>query len=552
MFLNSFSLVRRFWVTIWVFWCVFVLAMVAGILGLMQSKESLETVYKTRMSTMAQVDNMVRNFYNTRQSVLLAFQHDPNGPLLALHDHPTSMHLDDVRENVQRNGEIRQWLLERINDPDELQLLENATTAQAGWRKVLEQAVGQLEQGNFAPEVMQAFLKGGRTEGELAVTALQGLQYYQMAQADQEVKHAERRYYQGQLLFAAIALLGALPVTIILLLSLRRLTKGFSEVNLAAQAIAKGDLSRSVHTDGEDEITQLLQQIRTMQQNLRLLISRITRSAATISEVTNHVADSALLLSDRTDQQASSLQETSAATEELNSTVHQNAANAQEAEDVAEQASEAARRGGETVGSVISTMEKISASSQKISDIVGIIDSIAFQTNILALNAAVEAARAGEQGRGFAVVASEVRALAQRSSSAAHEVKLLIESSAQVVSHGAGLVGVAGDTMNDIVANNERMSTLIREIASASQEQSLGLSQINQAITLMDDTTHQNVMLVEQTSEAATALRTQSDELVAYVSAFKLGETVDVNVIETVAPREGDSAFLRTNRAQLA
>lgn len=552
MFLNRFSLVRRFWVTIWVFWGVFVLAMGTGIWGLIQARDSLETVHQTRMSTMAQVDSMIRNFYNTRQSVLLAFQHDPQGPLCALHDHPTSMHLNDVWVNVERNGETRKALAAQIHDPAEAALLEQATSAQAAWRGVLEQAVGHLEAENFAPEVMQAFLLGGRTQGEQAVSALQALQHYQMEQADYEVQQAEQRYNQGLLLFAAIALLGALPVTVVLVLTLRRLTKGFSEVDGAAQAIAKGDLSRSVQSDGEDEITHLLQQIRTMQQHLRLLISRITRSTSAIFDVTNHVADSALLLSDRTDQQASSLQETSAATEELNSTVHQNAANAQEAEEVAEQAATAARRGGETVGSVISTMEQITASSQKISDIVGIIDSIAFQTNILALNAAVEAARAGEQGRGFAVVASEVRALAQRSSSAAHEVKLLIESSAQVVNHGAGLVGEAGETMSEIVTNNERMSVLIREIASASQEQSLGLSQINQAITLMDDTTHQNVTLVEQTSDAASVLRTQADELVDYVSAFKLGETLDVEAVEQPERGIASQRSLATTPAQLS
>ena len=552
MFLNRFSLVRRFWVTIWVFWGVFVLAMGTGIWGLIQARDSLETVHQTRMSTMAQVDSMIRNFYNTRQSVLLAFQHDPQGPLYALHDHPTSMHLNDVWVNVERNGETRKALAAQIHDPAEAALLEQATSAQAAWRGVLEQAVGHLEAENFAPEVMQAFLLGGRTQGEQAVSALQALQHYQMERADYEVQQAEQRYNQGLLLFAAIALLGALPVTVVLVLTLRRLTKGFAEVDGAAQAIAKGDLSRSVQSDGEDEITHLLQQIRTMQQHLRLLISRITRSTSAIFDVTNHVADSALLLSDRTDQQASSLQETSAATEELNSTVHQNAANAQEAEEVAEQAATAARRGGETVGSVISTMEQITASSQKISDIVGIIDSIAFQTNILALNAAVEAARAGEQGRGFAVVASEVRALAQRSSSAAHEVKLLIESSAQVVNHGAGLVGEAGETMSEIVTNNERMSVLIREIASASQEQSLGLSQINQAITLMDDTTHQNVTLVEQTSDAASVLRTQADELVDYVSAFKLGETLDVEAVEQPERCIASQRSLATTPAQLS
>ena len=244
----------------------------------------------------------------------------------------------------------------------------------------------------------------------------------------------------------------------------------------------------------------------------------------------NGVADSSLLLSDRTDQQAASLEETSAATEELNSTVHQNAANAREAETMADQASSVANRGGEAVQSVVRTMDEIKESSHRIFDIVGIIDSIAFQTNILALNAAVEAARAGEQGRGFAVVASEVRALAQRSAAAANEVKELVNSSVEVVGSGSGQVSEAGEMMTDIVTNNQRMMILIKEIAAASQEQSVGLNQINQAINLMDDMTHQNVSLVEQTTEAASALRAQADELVSYVSAFQIGNTLEADM----------------------
>lgn len=538
MFLNRFSLVKRFWAAMLVFWGVFVLAVAAGVWGLMLSKTSLEQVYANRMTTMAQVDGMIRNFYNTRQHVLLAFQHDPNGPLYALHDHPVSSHLEVMRENMQHNGAARRVLSERITGNEELRLYEQATAAQAEWKQVLDEVIRHIEANNFAPEVMHAFLIGARTKGDGAVSALHTLQQYQMQRADNEVQLAEQRYHQGLWLFAAIAVLGALPVTIVLLLALRRLTNGLSVVDQAAQAVAQGDLTHTISADqGKDEISQLLAQTLAMQHNLRGLLTRIRQSAGTLSEVTGQVADSSWLLSERTDQQASSLQQTSAASEELNSTVQQNAANAQEAEHVADQAAQAARRGGQTVDTVIATMNEISDSSQKISDIVGIIDSIAFQTNILALNAAVEAARAGEQGRGFAVVASEVRALAQRSSSAANEIKGLIENSVHVVNEGSTQVTAAGQSMQQIVTTNERMTALIGEIANASKEQSLGLSQINQAITLMDDTTHQNVVLVEQTNQAASVLRTQAEDLMRAVAAFNLGNqsptTIDTTHTET-------------------
>lgn len=527
---SRFSLTRRFWATVFVYWVVFAFAMVAGISGIMKARDSLKTVHQTQMAAVDMLNSMVANFYDTRLNILLSFQHDPTSSLYELHGHPIEMHLDLVQENLKKNVEIRKALADRPMSAREQDLFQDVTAAQAAWEQKVRFSLDHLGREEFSPAVMQEFLVAGRTEGETALKALKAMQVYQSESANQEAQDAEQTYQRMRILFALIVLFGAVPVTWFMLITLRRMTKGFDEAKETAQAIAQGDLSRKINPDGNDEITELLLQIRAMQQNLRQLISRINGSAATIANVASRVADGSLLLSDRTDQQAASLEETSAATEELNSTVQQNAANAREAEGMADQAAVVARRGGDAVHNVVSTMDEISGASQKISDIVGIIDSIAFQTNILALNAAVEAARAGEQGRGFAVVASEVRALAQRSAAAAHEVKGLVDSSVEVVTNGSGQVSEAGDTMTDIVTNNERMMVLIREIAAASQEQSIGLNEINQAIALMDDMTQQNVDLVEQTTSAASALRTQADELVDYISAFRLGDTLDLQV----------------------
>lgn len=537
---NRFSLTHRFWATVAVYWVVFALAMIVGVLGLMQARDSLHQVHEDRMHTVDDVNEMLVNFYDSRLNILLAFQHDPDSPLSSLHDHLTQIHLDGVFANMKSNGAIREQLLARQVTPAEQQLVNQTFAAQAQWRQKLDAAVQSIQNANFSADVMQDFLLAGRNQGAEVIASLRALSNYQSDQADLEATLAEKRYQLALVFFTIIVLFGAVPVTWFMLVTLRRMSRGFQAANNTALAIAQGDLTCQVNTDGNDEITHLLTQIRAMQHNLRQLIARINRSAGTIASVSNRVADGSLLLSDRTDQQAASLEETSAATEELNSTVQQNAANAREAEGMADEASLVAGRGGIAVQNVVSTMDNISAASQKISDIVGIIDSIAFQTNILALNAAVEAARAGEQGRGFAVVASEVRALAQRSAAAAHEVKELVDNSVEVVENASGQVTEAGVTMKDIVENNERMMVLIREIAAASQEQSIGLNQINQAIALMDDMTHQNVTLVEQTTAASSTLRTQADELVNYVAAFQLGDTLDIQAQEPIA--ESDQA----------
>jgi methyl-accepting chemotaxis protein len=293
----------------------------------------------------------------------------------------------------------------------------------------------------------------------------------------------------------------------------------------AADQIARGDLSADIAAGGTDETGQLLKSLAEMTQNLRTLVGEVASGAHTVSDTSAQIAQGNLDLSQRTEEQASTLEETASSMEELTSTVTQNAHSAKQASQLAVGASEFARKGGEVVGRVVSTMTGISDSSRKIADIIGVIDGIAFQTNILALNAAVEAARAGEQGRGFAVVAAEVRNLAQRSAAAAKEIKTLIGDSVDKVDAGTRLVDAAGKTMEEIVTSVTKVSELIAEIAAASQEQSSGIEQVHTAITQMDQVVQQNASLVEEATAATESMKEQAGSLLQMVSRFKLGDT---------------------------
>ncbi|WP_338500714.1 methyl-accepting chemotaxis protein [Delftia tsuruhatensis] len=302
----------------------------------------------------------------------------------------------------------------------------------------------------------------------------------------------------------------------------RGITRPLAEALRVARTVANNDLTSRITVDSRDETGQLLQALRQMNDNLAQVVGQVRSGADSIATASGEIDAGNQDLSSRTEQQASSLEQTAAAMEELTSTVKQNAENARQANQLAASASQTAVQGGKVVAGVVDTMGGISESSRKIADIIGVIDSIAFQTNILALNAAVEAARAGEQGRGFAVVAGEVRALAQRSASAAKDIKDLIADSVSKVEAGTRQVAEAGRTMDGIVQSVQQVSDLVAEITAASQEQSSGINQVHQAISQMDTVTQQNAALVEEAAAATGSLKSQVHQLAAAVSVFRI------------------------------
>ncbi|WP_292932229.1 methyl-accepting chemotaxis protein [Noviherbaspirillum sp.] len=350
------------------------------------------------------------------------------------------------------------------------------------------------------------------------------VQFYDVAIAalDDILHHRASR-----LTFTTYALIGtilaiALLAGVVGYLIIRSISLPIREAVAVAKRVASGDLSTRIEVKSKNETGQLLQALKEMNVGLTNIVTQVRSGTDTIATASSQIAAGNLDLSSRTEQQASSLEETASSMEELTSTVKQNADNARQANQLAQSASDIAGKGGVMVADVVATMGSINASSKKIVDIIGVIDSIAFQTNILALNAAVEAARAGEQGRGFAVVATEVRNLAQRSASAAKEIKVLINDSVDQVGIGTRLVNQAGDTMNDIVTSIKHVSDIIAEITAASNEQSTGIEHVNEAIVQMDQTTQQNAALVEEAAAAADALRDQAHSLAQVVGMFRL------------------------------
>ena len=397
------------------------------------------------------------------------------------------------------------------------QIAEARKTMAAARAKARQlKAAGQLDEA-------VAFINGTYNPASDAYlqTLRDFVQMQQQAASQQESVTANARMATVQMVAAALgAVLLALVVGAAALI--RSIQQPLAQANALAAQIASGDLSAHAQVSRGDEFGELLRALYAMSHSLGRMVQQVRQSTDSIATASSQIASGNHDLSARTEQTASNLQQTAAAMEEFSSTISQSAHSAQQASTLAAGASGVARRGGEVVGQVVSTMEEINHSSQKIADIIGVIDSIAFQTNILALNAAVEAARAGEQGRGFAVVASEVRSLAGRSAQAAKEIKDLITASVERVGAGQRLVQDAGTTMHDIVQSVQCVTDMIGAITSASAEQSTGIAQVAQAVGNLDQMTQQNAALVEESAAAAQSLHEQADQLAQVVAAFKV------------------------------
>ena len=322
--------------------------------------------------------------------------------------------------------------------------------------------------------------------------------------------------------FGVAVLLACLVVVPTTLANMQSICRPLEQAESLARSIAGGDLTWRIRTEGRDELTRLTEALAGMQSALARVVGEVRVSTEHINTASAEIASGNQDLSERTEQAAGSLQQTASSVEQINGTVRQSADAARQASEMAAVNARVAARGGEVVGQVVATMEEINRSSQRIADIIGVIDGIAFQTNILALNAAVEAARAGEAGRGFAVVASEVRGLAQRSAQAAREIKGLIDSSVQSVGAGTRLVGEAGSTIGEIVTNADKMASFIQDITTAAGEQAQGMEQVHRAVGDLDRMTQQNAALVEESAAAAASLQEQAQKLAGVVATFKL------------------------------
>jgi len=417
-------------------------------------------------------------------------------------------------------------LLESASDADKPRV-QKAMEHMKAYRTMFGQVAGQLEASAYETATIANRMSARAVaEFEEADKLLQQIDTSLRENARLAVEGQSAALDQTLFLFAALVAFALIVVVPLTLLNMQAICQPLEQARGLAQAIASGDLSQQMRVDGKDEVADLQRALEAMRSGLGHMVSQVRDSSESIATASREIATGNQDLSSRTEQTASNVQQTVSSISNLSGNVQHTAASAQTANQLAATASQAAQRGGSVVGQAVQSMQSISQASKKIGDIIGLIDSIAFQTNILALNAAVEAARAGEQGRGFAVVASEVRSLAQRSAAAASEIKGLIDNSVTAVDGGVRLVEEAGRAMEEIVGGVKRVSDTIGEITIASTSQSEGIGNVSQAVNEIDRMTQQNAALVEESAAAAESMREQADRLAHVVRQFRVSNEV--------------------------
>jgi len=495
-----------------------------GLWSIGQSNTAYKSLYEERMVPLAQLSEINESLLDSRLAIANSL----------IYSDEIAKHATQVEANITAASKTWTAYMASFLTPEEAVLAKKF--AQDRERLVNEgfkPAVAALRANDMA-SVNSLVLQKIRPLYAAADDGLEAMKKLQLDVGKADFDATVARYETTRMVSFAIIFLGVLFAVLFGAALIRGMSRALQLAAAAADAAAEGDLSHVVTVEGQDEISHVLSSFATMQTNLIGVVSKVRQGADGVATASAQIAAGNHDLSARTESQASALEQPAASMEQLSATVKQNADSARLANQFARDASTVAEQGGEVVTEVVATMRGINDASHKIADIISVIDGIAFQANILALNAAVEAARAGEQGRGFAVVASEVRALAGRSASAAKEIKALIDTSVARVAQGSVLVDKAGVTMTEVVSAIKRVTDLMGEISAASHEQSLGVSQVGEAVTQMDQVTQQNAALVEEMAAAASSLTEQAQELVASMAVFKLDVKVNHAVVSTL------------------
>ena len=501
-----------------VFLVLVVVTAIAGgfaLLQLAKINSNTEEMASNWLPSIQQIGDMQGQLNSLRRA---EFQH-----VMAVTAEEKRTELERIKISQKQLAELGEKFQALLSSETETQAWSDYTKSLTRYFETDTKLLALSDIGPAEAQASSEFLNGeSQAAFQALFKSLDALMALNQQGADQAYRDAQSTYFASRtgvvmMVLLSMALAAGLGVWVT-----RQITRPIAFAVRAATQYAGGDLTLELHARGTDEPAQLLHAMESMRTSLAGVVANVRRGSDGVATASSEIAQGNHDLSARTEQQASALEETAASMEELGATVKQNADSARQANQLAMNASTVAVKGGEVVGRVVETMKGINESSRKISDIISVIDGIAFQTNILALNAAVEAARAGEQGRGFAVVASEVRSLAGRSAQAAKEIKSLIGVSVERVEHGSQLVDEAGTIMAEVVSSIRRVTDIMGEISAASNEQSVGVAQVGEAVTQMDHATQQNAALVEQMAAAASSLKSQAQDLVQTVAVFKL------------------------------